>query len=91
MITRLDVICGQFALEVLGEEEVMRMVAAHEATRTPAIEARKQELLDTYSPILGDYAIRVIEGYKQGILLEDLLDELENEARCIQEDLVSLR
>lgn len=83
-----EMIVGSMALDYSTDSEIQEMIDAHTATRTPEIEEKKQELLDTYGPILGEYVVYLLNCYKKGTRLDDLLDELEKEARCVQSDLL---
>ena len=60
-------------------EDIKAAAKAFAATRTPEIEAVKQELLDTYGPALGSVAWDMIHFYKQGISLNELKDALNAE------------
>lgn len=71
-------------LEENGTAEDFKAAAeAFAATRTPEIEAVKQELLDMYGPALGSVAWDMIHFYKQGISLDELKDALDAEVRAV--------
>lgn len=77
-------IIGDEFFDFYTEEDATFTLEQHAKTRTAEIELIKSDLLDIYVPIIGWAAIDLICNYKQGITLNDLLDELNNEVRNIE-------